>query len=446
MASASSNMRHSRRSTMVSANVPSTERTSKRTTNVPVSEHRRTQLRLAQQAYRYRKETVTQSLKNQVERLQTQIQNLRRTFQAYNHEIERSGVLSFDSTLEGNLQQLRKHFLAICAAARPGKEDGSAFETNEIVSTMTLARKQGEHSQQIEDDLESATSRLVNGGLHLAHPRSSFNRADREENNPRGKTLAQNYSSLPTPALETVNHSEPVPYAVDDSALNIPCPSHLFYSSTSPFRETSFERRLHRACLNNGYHLLVDPTTDPDNVNRVFRLPLTLSTRDSIIQQVKGLLEGGLDEAPEMWEMPFFLLGGAGTHYPRRDHTGRPILPPNALPVSKFISAFVHETTAPQPFHSDHDLLADLGLDGEWLDSYDVEGYLKEKGIFLSADTTFCRVPARAFSMELRPSDTVGANALHVMEMDESTQGHMYPHNVDLLELQSRGWRSEIQI
>jgi hypothetical protein len=118
---------------------------------------------------------------------------------------------------------------------------------------------------------------------------------------------------------------------------------------------------------------LVDPTSDPDNASRVFRLPLTLSTQDSIVQQVKGLLEGGLDEALEVWGMPFFLLGGAGTHYPRRNHTGKPIPPPNALLMSKFISAFVYQTTEPRSFQGDRDLPADLGLNGEWLDSYDVE-------------------------------------------------------------------------
>lgn len=312
---------------------------------------------------------------------------------------------------------------------------------------MTQARKQRKHSQQLEDDFESATSGPVNGGLHLAHLISSFNGADREENNPRGKTSAQSYSSLPTPTLHIVNRLEPVPCAVDDSAfLNILCRSHLLSSSTAPFRETSFERRLHRACLKNGYNLLVDPTSDPDNVSRVFRLPLTLSTRDSIVQQVKGLLEGGLDETLELWDMPFFLLGGAGTHYPRRDHTGKPILPPNALPMSKFIGAFVHQRTEPQSFQSDHDLLTDLGLNGEWLDSYDVEGYLKEKGIFLSADTAFCRVPARASSIEFRSSDITGANAQHVMGMDESTLGHMHPYNADLMEPQSRGWGPDIQV
>lgn len=231
-----------------------------------------------------------------------------------------------------------------------------------------------------------------------------------------------------------------MPRAVDDSAfLKTLCRSHPPPSSTAPFRETSFERRLYRASLKNGYNLLSDPTSNLDNVIRVFRLPLTLSTWDSIVQQMKGLLECGLYEASEMWNLPFSLLGGAGLHCPRRDHTGKPNLPPNTLPMSKLISAFVHQRTEPQSFQSDHDLLADLGLISEWLDSHDVENYLKGKGIFLSADTAFCRVPLRASLIEFRPSDITGANAQHVMAMDESAPGHMHPHNADLMEPQSRG-------
>jgi len=387
------------------------------------------------------------SLQHRLEHLQTQIQNLYRTFQACNHQIERSGVLSFDPALEEKLQQLRTQFLAISTAANLSNEGSSAIQMNDIAPTMTQPRKQRKHSQQLEDDLESAASRPVNGGLPLARSISSFNSADRQENNLRGKTSAQSHSSLPTPTLHIVNHSEPVPSAVDDNAfLSIMWRSHLLSSSTPPYRETSFERRLYRACLKNGYNLLSDPTSDLENVSRVFRLPLTLSTRDSIVQQMKGLLEGGLYEAPEMWNMPFFLLGGAGLHYPRRDRTGKPVLPPNTLPMSQFISAFVHQRTEPQSFQSDHDLLADLGLMGEWLDSHDVEGYLKEKGIFLSADTAFCRVPLPASLNEFRPPDIAGVNAQHVMGMEESFPGHMHAHNADLMEPQSRKWGTDIQV
>jgi hypothetical protein len=158
---------------------------------------------------------------------------------------------------------------------------------------------------------------------------------------------------------------------------------------------------------------------------------------------MKGILEGGLDEAPELWDMPFFLLGGAGTHYPRRDHTGKPFLPPNALPISQLVSAFVHQRTEPQSFQSDHDLLADLGLNGEWLDSHDVEGYLKEKGISLSADIAFCSVPACAFSMD---SNVTRANAQHGMGIDEPALGYMHTYNEGFIEIQAGGWGSDIQV
>ncbi|GKZ27587.1 hypothetical protein AbraIFM66951_005985 [Aspergillus brasiliensis] len=410
------------------------------------SQHRRLQLRLAQRAYRSRKERATLSLQHRLEHLQTQIQNLCRTFQEYNHLIETSGLLFFDPTLERKLQELRTQFLAISAAADSSNEGSSALRLNDIASPMTQPRKQRMHSQQLEYDLELATSRPVNAGLDVAGPIPSFSGAGGQENDPRGKTADQSYSFLPTPTLHVVNRLESAPRAVDDSAfLNVMCHSHIS-SSTAPLRETSFERRLHRACLKNGYKLLVDPTSDPDNVSRVFRLPLTLSTRDSIVQQVKGLLEGGLDEAPELWDMPFFLLGGAGTHYPRRDQTGRPILPPNALPMSKLIGAFIHQRTEQQSFQTDHDLLADLGLNGEWLDSHDVEGYLKEKGIFLSADTSFCSVPTHVSSMETRPSDKTSANAQQVMDMHESGLGYMPSHNKDLMGPRSRGSRPNMQV
>ena len=384
------------------------------------------------------------SLQHRLEYLQMQIQNLHRTFQAFSYQIERSCVLSFEPALEGKLQELRTQIRAISAAANSSNEGSSTIQRNGIASTVTQVRQQQTHSQESEDDIESTTSRPVNSGIHLPRLISSFNRVDCHENNPGGKAPAQSYPSLPTPTLHIVNRSEPVPYAIDDSALlNILRRSHLLFSSTTPFSETSFERRLHRACLKNGYNLLADPTSDPDNVSRVFRLPLTLSTRDSIVQQMKGILEGGLDEAPELWNMPFFLLGGAGTHYPRRDHTGKPVLPPNALPMSELISAFVHQRTKPQSFQSGHDILADLGLNGEWLDSHDVEGYLKEKGISLSADIAFCSVPACAFSMD---SNVIGANDQHVMGIDESTLGHMHPYNADLIEIQEGEWGSDAQV
>lgn len=150
---------------------------------------------------------------------------------------------------------------------------------NEIAPTITQARKQRKHSQQLEDDTESATSRPVNGGLHLARPIPSFHSADRQENNPGGKGSAQSYSSLPTPTLYIVNCLESVPYAAYNSTfLNILSRLYILSSSTAPSRKISFKCWLYQACLKDRYNLLLDLTSNPDNVSRVFRLLLTLST------------------------------------------------------------------------------------------------------------------------------------------------------------------------
>ncbi|KAE8420939.1 hypothetical protein BDV36DRAFT_248856 [Aspergillus pseudocaelatus] len=250
-----------------------------------------------------------------------------------------------------------------------------------------------------------------------------------EINRPYGLSSGRN-SSTSTPTTDFLN--TPTCNVGHGIFPDIIIPAHLFSSPMPYFRETSFERRLHRACLKNGYDLLVDPTTDPDNARRVFRLPLTFSDRGSIVQRVQGLLEDGLEKAPEMWDMPFFLLGGAGTHYPRRDQGGRPILPPNSVPMNILIGALTHQAAEPESVNSIDEFLAGLGLDGEWYDSYDVEGYLKEKGIFLDGDITFCKVPEHICPTEYPPPGAISSNPSDVVQLERSFQEYTYSGNADL--------------
>lgn len=294
-------------------------------------------------------------------------------------------------------------------------------------------------TQQTEFESELAiTARRVNRSPRLARRGSSFYMAVSEEINQACRLSSGRDSSTSTPS--TVNCLNSPPCNVDCCIFpHIVSPAFLLSAPMPYFHESSFERRLHRACLKNGYDLLVDPTTDPENVRRVFRLPLAFSGRDSIVQRVQGILEVGLEEAPEMWDMPFFLLGGAGTHYPRRDQGGRPILPPNAVPMSKLISALAHQAAQPESVHSIEEFLAGLGLDGEWYDSYDVEGYLKEKGISLDGDISFCKVPEHVYHTEFPPPGAVSSNTLDIVQLEHSFQRYTNSGNADLSGIYSSG-------
>ncbi|KAB8224324.1 hypothetical protein BDV33DRAFT_4952 [Aspergillus novoparasiticus] len=99
--------------------------------------------------------------------------------------------------------------------------------------------------------------------------------------------------------------------------------------------------------------------------------------------------------------------------------------------MNKLISALTHQSAELQSVHSTDGLLAGLGFDGECFDLYDVDGYLKEKGISLDGDTTFCRVPGNVFSMEFLPPGTVSTNTLDTNQLEHSFQEYMFSGNTD---------------
>jgi hypothetical protein len=84
----------------------------------------------------------------------------------------------------------------------------------------------------------------------------------------------------------------------------------------------------------------------------------------------------------DWWETPFIHLGGAGTHYPRRDASGN---------IKRLRNGWTVRQTGPLEKNMtrlqslDDGTFQDLsgvdlsGFEGEWFDAYDVEGYLEEQ-------------------------------------------------------------------
>lgn len=88
---------------------------------------------------------------------------------------------------------------------------------------------------------------------------------------------------------------------------------------TFSFQESTFARRLHRACLERAYQLLLEPDTRPATYERVFRLSLLGRSRAKILNVIKLVLARGPHQDLDFWEAPSIHVGGAGTHYPARD-------------------------------------------------------------------------------------------------------------------------------
>lgn len=159
---------------------------------------------------------------------------------------------------------------------------------------------------------------------------------------------------------------------------------------TYSFQESTFARRVFRAAHEAAYQLLLDPRRKPSEYERIFRLSMMGRDRSKLIASFKAVLDKGPHEELDNWEAPLIHVGGAGTHYARRDPFG------NLLPkkTSHSLGLIGPQTLALLENAARDNLTTDMtvevaGFEGEWFDPYDVQGYLEEKGIFIEATSSF---------------------------------------------------------
>jgi hypothetical protein len=192
-------------------------------------------------------------------------------------------------------------------------------------------------------------------------------------------------TNIPTPDLSppTTGVCTPPTCALPNMVASRGLPSITTYS----FEETSFARRLTRATTEAAYHLLCQPSSRRRSLDSVFRLSLPFTTLDDLIKKFKWMVSRDINEDFDWWDTPFIHLGGAGTHYPRRDPQG------NAIPLknSWTVNSWTVRQTGPFERHMMRlESVADGrwqdigGIDfrdfeGEWFDAHDVQGYLEDR-------------------------------------------------------------------
>lgn len=160
--------------------------------------------------------------------------------------------------------------------------------------------------------------------------------------------------------------------------------------------ETTFARRLARAAFEAGYHLLSVANQRPATINRVFRLWVPQVSVEELRQNFKALLARGVHEDLESWDSPFPHIGGAGTHYPRKDAQGNSVTTTNEWTCKRIgpaSSTMIRIENSKDP-SKNREMNVDLtGFEGEWFDAYDVEGYLEqEKGCHIDPKMSFAEV------------------------------------------------------
>jgi hypothetical protein len=175
--------------------------------------------------------------------------------------------------------------------------------------------------------------------------------------------------------------------------------------------EVTFARRLTRASLETGFHLLSGANLRPAALNYVFKLSLPYLNLDELRDRFKVLLARSTEEDLDSWDTPFIHLGGAGTHYPKKDKHGNVVPVPNSWTVRNIgppRAKLVRAESSVDPSQN-HDLHIDLtGFEGEWFDAHDVQGYLEEeKGCHIDPKDSFAEVSIEAEDEETPDTATM---------------------------------------
>jgi hypothetical protein len=345
-----------------------------------------------------------------VAELETTIEEMSKSFLSFNDELMASRLLPSQPDLIHSLRNITETFLALARLSK--KENDQELDFPRESEHMEMSSlPENSRGIKVQDSILPPSSAL---GVREGDD-SNTSSAD-TFNAPTDEffTRYPHQDFEQTSQVLTVSDAEQavfVPESLGErssgfSLVGSPLPSLL--PSSPDLQEPSFTHRLRYRCLERGYELLSDPTSDPRNLLRVFRLTLGISSRKVIMSRFKRALNQPYDNSLEAWNVPFFHLGGAGTHYPRRDVYGNPVYPPNMHSISEAFGFWTFQLSeAAQGESSSGDLLRVFGVDGEWFDSHDVEGFLREKGIFLDDHSSFLEVPESVLTIRPPPSDPV---------------------------------------
>jgi hypothetical protein len=260
------------------------------------ADRRRTQIRLAQRAYRHRKETTISALKKRVGNLEKTIQTMNNTYTQLHDNLINTGLFNSRPALIQQLTSTAEQFATSARIAQDSDNEdddtqhdgsqrtGSADLRPEQTSSSNKARKQSNGSSQ--ESGHEAT------GYEKAYSRNSENDLNIEvsdlqlfqESNFHEVDVQEEYQQWNMQIPETQ-------FDADAFFPTIEKPLKATQPYTYSFQETTFSRRLHRLCLERAFRNLTAPDIDPDYLTRAFRFTFCFSNKKSMLIRFQELLK-----------------------------------------------------------------------------------------------------------------------------------------------------------
>ncbi|KIW78405.1 hypothetical protein Z517_08241 [Fonsecaea pedrosoi CBS 271.37] len=267
------------------------------------------QLRRAQQTYRQKKESLLQSTRARVTELESQIDKVAEALDAVQDIIHKSELSTTHSTLVTHVNKI-ENLLA----------HRSQRSRSLNISQSSINHANDESDALSVSSLDSVFGYRLGAGPTHGHSNGSVEILGKQSHKARShsaqKSCLVNEQVVETPC--TFPLQQAIPPALGSNTKYSYC-----------FQERTFSRRLQRFCLEHTFQMFEDPRSDPTAVYRMFRLVPCIQDKAKMSPYFRRLLDGGINDPLEIRSLPFYGIGGAGTHFPTIDKSGNPVSPSN---------------------------------------------------------------------------------------------------------------------
>ncbi|KAL8826114.1 MAG: hypothetical protein Q9191_003996 [Dirinaria sp. TL-2023a] len=359
-------------------------------------ERRRTQIRLAQRAYRQRKETTIAELSQKVVDLERTISEMSQIVADFKETAKASGLHEIEPNLAETLQAVALRFnnVASSTAASPGNSalaeapnlsarTYSAGETRQIMVPANATESSNDGSVPRErrtENVEASTWGYVFG---------TEQDQDSKESEPYDtSTSSASYSNGNNPISDHLSVSDETHSLVPLNTKRMAPPS------TYSFRESTFARRLLRAALERSYRVMMDPIRNEKIIQQMCKFVFCFNNFGNIRGWVSEAVARTDKESLELWRAANLHVGGAGLHYPRTSPDGDDSVTTSVGADRAHMlprQSFTPQTPMPDWMTVDQ-IIQYTGFQGEWFDPNDVEQYLKSRGVIVDANSSWAEL------------------------------------------------------
>lgn len=329
------------------------------------SQRRRKQLRVAQQAYRKRKETTISNLQTRVQELESGIEDLSQSFLSFSNLLLEARVLEQNPNITSALQKITQQCVAL---AKQGCDDPEEKEKEKVaIDTIAKIDRNKPHTPEINLDFDAEIIR----GNDFMFPEDPFQ--------PSLATLAHWTELPPTPPHQDqpilpfgIVYSPP-PFSFSNTTQAIPSPpTAISPSNLMQQGRWTLSHRLVRQCCQNGYLLLTGEANE-HTIEDIFKAPLSTTERNRMITSFYNAMH---DEVGDLIEHKTKVCSPL---YNARDAT-----------TSEQRARTVRASR----------IISEAGP-GEYMDASGVQKYLERKGVRLSEGDSVPSSPSIDYTTEI---------------------------------------------